>query len=228
MVLHRFRAILSLGRRKKLVGIAEQYQYNLRDESIHLNSGIDVMNQFKIENPQLWSPGFQAEVSGLLARAPACELEVAYGRATMPTGMLGLNADQCGVYVLHHRPQVRADRVGAPRHREPVSLDERDGGPDEGEQLLRGQGDRIPDRRWAGLGLIPLVSAMRSARTGRSCAQRARSSAGEEYVGWAGADGLSREGGSWPAIRLAASRKSARCPPGVPTDSRPGGMAGPA
>jgi ribonucleoside-diphosphate reductase beta chain len=52
-----------------MVGIAEQYQYNLRDESIHLNVGIDVINQIKIENPQLWSPGFKAEVSGILARA---------------------------------------------------------------------------------------------------------------------------------------------------------------
>jgi ribonucleoside-diphosphate reductase beta chain len=40
-------------------GIAEQYQYILRDESIHLNFGIDVINQIKIENPHLWSRAFQ-------------------------------------------------------------------------------------------------------------------------------------------------------------------------
>jgi ribonucleoside-diphosphate reductase beta chain len=33
-----------------MVGIAEQYQYILRDESIHLNFGIDVIYQIKIEN----------------------------------------------------------------------------------------------------------------------------------------------------------------------------------
>jgi ribonucleoside-diphosphate reductase beta chain len=48
-----FAQILSLGRRNKMVGIAEQYQYILRDESIHLNFGIDVINQIKIEDPQL-------------------------------------------------------------------------------------------------------------------------------------------------------------------------------
>ena len=50
-----FAQILSLGRRNKMVGIAEQYQYILRDESMHLNFGIDVINQIKLENPQLWT-----------------------------------------------------------------------------------------------------------------------------------------------------------------------------
>ncbi len=31
--------------------------------------------------------------------AKACELEIAYGRETMPTGMLGLNAAQCEQYI---------------------------------------------------------------------------------------------------------------------------------
>lgn len=92
-----FAQILSLGRRNKMVGIAEQYQYILRDESIHLNFGIDVINQIKIENPHLWSAEFQAEVREMLSRA--CELEIAYGRDTMPTGMLGLTADQCEQYM---------------------------------------------------------------------------------------------------------------------------------
>ena len=52
-----FAQILSLGRRNKMVGIAEQYQYILRDESIHLNFGIDVINQIKAENPHVWTRG---------------------------------------------------------------------------------------------------------------------------------------------------------------------------
>src|SRR6202007_1610917 len=73
-----FAQILSLGRRNKMVGIAEQYQYILRDESIHLNFGIDVINQIKSENPHLWSEGFQEEVRGMLRLG--AELEAAYGR----------------------------------------------------------------------------------------------------------------------------------------------------
>ena len=65
-----FAQILSLGRRNKMVGIAEQYQYILRDESIHLNFGIDVINQIKIENPHLWTKAFQEEVRDMVARRP--------------------------------------------------------------------------------------------------------------------------------------------------------------
>ena len=34
--------------------IRDRFQYILRDESMHLNFGIDVINQIKIENPHLW------------------------------------------------------------------------------------------------------------------------------------------------------------------------------
>ncbi|GAB2849675.1 ribonucleotide-diphosphate reductase subunit beta [Lentzea nigeriaca] len=92
-----FAQILSLGRRNKMVGIAEQYQYILRDESIHLNFGIDAVNQIKIENPHLWNDVFQKEVRTMLAEG--CELEIAYGRDTMPNGILGLNAELCEQYM---------------------------------------------------------------------------------------------------------------------------------
>ncbi len=92
-----FAQILSLGRRNKMVGIAEQYQYILRDESLHLNFGIDVINQIRAENPHLWTAAFQDEVRGMIAEAAA--LEAAYGRDTMPRGFLGLNAGLCESYM---------------------------------------------------------------------------------------------------------------------------------
>ncbi|TCP53649.1 ribonucleoside-diphosphate reductase beta chain [Tamaricihabitans halophyticus] len=92
-----FAQVLSLGRRNKMVGIAEQYQYILRDESIHLNFGIDAINQIKLENPQLWSSEFQREVRTMLAEG--CELEIAYSQDTMPDGMLGMTADSCTQYM---------------------------------------------------------------------------------------------------------------------------------
>ncbi|HVX44527.1 MAG TPA: ribonucleotide-diphosphate reductase subunit beta [Mycobacteriales bacterium] len=104
-----FAQILSLGRRNKMVGIAEQYQYILRDESIHLNFGIDAINQIKIENPHLWGEEFQAEVRQMLTEA--CELEVAYGRDTMPKGLLGLNSELCEEY-LHFITNRRCAQIG--------------------------------------------------------------------------------------------------------------------
>ncbi|HEY2202956.1 MAG TPA: ribonucleotide-diphosphate reductase subunit beta [Pseudonocardia sp.] len=92
-----FAQILSLGRRGKMVGVAEQYQYILRDESLHLNFGVDVINQIVAENPHLWTDAFRARVREMLAEG--CELEIAYGRDTLPRGMLGLTAESCERYL---------------------------------------------------------------------------------------------------------------------------------
>ena len=92
-----FAQILSLGRRNRMVGIAEQYQYILRDESVHLNFGIDVINQIAHENPQLWTADLKAEIRAMIAEA--AEIEAAYGRETMPRGLLGLNAEACERYM---------------------------------------------------------------------------------------------------------------------------------
>jgi ribonucleoside-diphosphate reductase beta chain len=104
-----FAQILSLGRRNKMVGIAEQYQYILRDESIHLNFGIDVINQIRIENPDLWTKAFQDEVRAMVRTA--AELEAAYGRDTMPRGFLGLNAALCETY-MHFIANRRCAQLG--------------------------------------------------------------------------------------------------------------------
>lgn len=85
-----FTQILSMGRRNKMVGTSEQLQYILRDESMHLNFGIDVINQIKLENPQLWTPEFQAETIEMIKTG--VDLEYQYAVDTMPRGILGLNA----------------------------------------------------------------------------------------------------------------------------------------
>ena len=77
-----FTQILSMGRRNKMTGVAEQFQYILRDESMHLNFGIDVINQIKLENPGLWTPEFQQEAIQMILEGT--EIEIAYARDTMP------------------------------------------------------------------------------------------------------------------------------------------------
>lgn len=86
-----FTQILSMGRRNKMVGTAEQFQYILRDESMHLNFGIDVINQIKIENPHLWTEEFKQEAISIIKHG--VELEYQYAVDTMPRGVLGLNAN---------------------------------------------------------------------------------------------------------------------------------------
>ncbi len=92
-----FVQILALGRQNKMTGAAEQYQYILRDESMHLNFGVDVINQIKLENPHLWTPEFREEVRGLMQKG--VELEYAYAEDTMPRGILGLNASMFKEYL---------------------------------------------------------------------------------------------------------------------------------
>ena len=64
-----FTQILALGRQNKMTGAAEQYQYILRDESMHCNFGIDLINQLKLENPGLWTAEFKAEIKALFMQA---------------------------------------------------------------------------------------------------------------------------------------------------------------
>ena len=104
-----FTQILSMGRRNKMTGVAEQYQYILRDESMHLNFGIDVINQIKLENPHLWTPEFKEEVTQMILEGTALEIE--YARDTMPRGVLGMNAAMMEEY-LHFIANRRLTQLG--------------------------------------------------------------------------------------------------------------------
>jgi len=106
-----FTQILSMGRRNKMTGVAEQFQYILRDESMHLNFGIDVINQIKLENPLLWTPEFQQEAVQMILEGT--ELEIAYARDTMPRGVLGMNAAMMEEY-LQFICNRRLNQVGLP------------------------------------------------------------------------------------------------------------------
>jgi len=92
-----FVQILALGRQNKMTGAAEQYQYILRDESMHCNFGIDLINSIKLENPHLWTNEFKAEIRTLIQKG--VELEYKYAEDTMPRGVLGLNASQFKEYL---------------------------------------------------------------------------------------------------------------------------------
>lgn len=104
-----FTQILALGRQNKMTGAAEQYQYILRDESMHCNFGIDLINQIKLENPHLWTPAFKAEVKALFEKA--VELEYRYAEDTMPRGVLGMNASMFKGY-LRYIANRRATQIG--------------------------------------------------------------------------------------------------------------------
>ncbi len=104
-----FTQILALGRQNKMMGAAEQYQYILRDESMHCNFGIDLINTIKMENPHLWTQTFRDEIKALFLSA--VELEYRYAEDTMPRGVLGLNATMFKGY-LRFIANRRAQQIG--------------------------------------------------------------------------------------------------------------------
>ena len=106
-----FTQILSMGRRNKMTGTSEQFQYILRDESMHLNFGIDMINQIKIENPQLWTDEMKEQATQMILQATALEIE--YARDTMPRGVLGMNAAMMEEY-LQFIANRRLIQIGLP------------------------------------------------------------------------------------------------------------------
>ena len=104
-----FVQILALGRQNKMTGAAEQYQYILRDESMHCNFGIDLINQIKMENPHLWTAEFRAEIREIMLNA--VDLEYRYAEDTMPRGVLGLNAPMFKEY-LRYVANRRCQQIG--------------------------------------------------------------------------------------------------------------------
>ncbi len=104
-----FTQILSMGRRNKMTGTSEQFQYILRDESMHLNFGIDMINQIKFENPGLWTDELKQAATQMILEAT--QLEIEYARDTMPRGVLGYERLNDGrVFAIYCQPPTCANR----------------------------------------------------------------------------------------------------------------------
>ncbi len=104
-----FVMMLSFHRQNKMTGIGEQFQYILRDETVHLNFGIDLINGVKEENPELWTENFQNHIIDLIKQA--VELEVTYAQDCLPKGILGLSAPMFREYVQYIADR-RLERIG--------------------------------------------------------------------------------------------------------------------
>jgi ribonucleoside-diphosphate reductase beta chain len=107
-----FAMMLALKRQNKMTGIGQQFEYIMRDESIHLAFGCDLINTIKAENPEAWSDEFKAEVLELIQKA--VELEKKYAHDACPQGLLGINADQFSDYV-EYIADRRLERIGLPK-----------------------------------------------------------------------------------------------------------------
>ena len=98
-----FVTMLSFGRQNRLPGTCEQIQYILRDESIHMNFGIELINTIIQENPEIWDEPFKLQIIDFIKNAVL--LEHQYAKECLPNGILGLNTASLNEYI-----QYIADR----------------------------------------------------------------------------------------------------------------------
>ncbi len=107
-----FAMMLALKRQKKMVGVGEQFEFIMRDESVHLAFGCDLINTIKKENPGVWTQDFQDEVVKLIKQAVVLEQE--YAHDACPNGLLGINAEQFSKYV-EYIADRRLERLELPK-----------------------------------------------------------------------------------------------------------------
>jgi ribonucleoside-diphosphate reductase beta chain len=84
----------------------------MRDESQHLNFGINMINAIKEEQPELWTKEFQGRIIDLVKRA--VNLEYAFATTVFPRGIFGMNAAGFKQYI-EHIADRRLERVGLPK-----------------------------------------------------------------------------------------------------------------
>jgi len=92
-----FAMTLALGRQNKMTGLCDQIRYTMRDESIHIEFGLYLLNRLKNEYPEVWTPEFESELVAYLQKA--VKLEIAYAQEVLPNGILGLNSSMFVDYV---------------------------------------------------------------------------------------------------------------------------------
>jgi ribonucleoside-diphosphate reductase beta chain len=107
-----FAMMLSMLRKNRMVGIGEQFQFILRDESVHLAFGADLINTIVQENPQIWTPEFKATLTANIKKA--VELEQKYADDALPRGVVGLVPASVKQYV-EHVADRRLERIGLER-----------------------------------------------------------------------------------------------------------------
>ena len=106
-----FAVMFGFQRQHKLTGSAEQIQYIMRDESMHLNFGCQLIHTIREEQPELWTKEFQDKIVGYIREA--ARLEYTYAKEVFPAGIFGMNAAGFKQYI-EHIADRRLERVGLP------------------------------------------------------------------------------------------------------------------
>ena len=102
---------MSLGRQNKLTGLYDQINYTIRDESIHVEFGVRVINKIKEDYPSVWSKQSQEEICLIVEEGVNIEIE--YAKDILPNGILGVTSDMLVSYI-KYLANSRLEAVGLP------------------------------------------------------------------------------------------------------------------
>ena len=108
-----FMVALSFRQRNLLRNFGSLMDWVIRDESLHLQFGINLILTVLEENEDLQDEEFADEIRNMILGA--VEMEEAYNRDLLPKGILGLNADYVNQYVKYLADR-RLEELGFEAH----------------------------------------------------------------------------------------------------------------
>ncbi len=108
-----FMVSLSFRQRNQLRNFGSMINWVLRDESLHLKFGINLIHNILEENSDLLTEEFADEIRTIIIEG--VDLDTAYNRDLFPNGILGLNADYVNQYVQYVADR-RLEELGLPKH----------------------------------------------------------------------------------------------------------------
>jgi len=108
-----FMVALSFRQRNLLRNWGSLIDWVVRDESLHLKFGINLILTVLEENPEIVTDEFVAEVKQMILNA--VDMEVEYNKAQFPNGILGLNSDYVSQYTKYLADR-RLDELGFGPH----------------------------------------------------------------------------------------------------------------
>lgn len=108
-----FMVALSFRQRNQLRNFGSMINWVLRDESLHLKFGINLVHTVLEENKELLTEEFAGEIRDIVIEG--VDKEVAYNKDLFPKGILGLNADYVNQYVQYVADR-RLEELGLEKH----------------------------------------------------------------------------------------------------------------
>lgn len=108
-----FMVMLSFRQRNQLRNFGSMINWVLRDESLHLKFGINLVHGVLEENSELLTEEFANEIRQIIIEG--VNLEIEYNKDLFPRGILGLNADYVNQYVMYVADR-RLEELGLPKY----------------------------------------------------------------------------------------------------------------